>query len=111
MSKNTIIILMSCIAIILVIAVVLLLVFTPQIKPTTIGFLTEYEQINKSDYTYDPLNKNIESELIEEYSVTENKVSSGLAAKYYTEGNDNPFTPPKDFTGTNPVDPYSENIK
>lgn len=111
MSKNTTIILISCIAIIFVIALVLLLVFIPQIKPTTTGISNEYEKINKSDYTYDPLNKNMEAELTEEYSVTESEVNSGLKTRSYIPGNDNPFTPPKDLVEIDPTDPDDDNIK
>jgi len=107
MSKNTLIIIVSIIVIILSVALVLLLVLIPQVKPTGLNSTGEEDKINKSEYTYIPTKENVETSLIQEYVVTDRKITVGIKNKNYVPGNYNPFSPPADVKEV-VVNPYSE---
>lgn len=107
MSKNTLIIIISIVVAMLSLALVLLLILIPQVKPINLDLTSDGEQINKLDYTYSPNKENIDTNLMQEYVVTDGKVISGIRQKNYVPGNDNPFSPPEDVTDPT-VDPYDE---
>lgn len=109
MSKNTLIIIVSIVVVMFSIALVLLLILIPQVKPISSDLINKYEQINKLDYTYIPTKDDIDINLIQEYNVTEGKIISGIRNKNYLPGNDNPFSPPSDVKNPE-VDPYKEKV-
>ena len=115
MSKNSWVILISTVIVVISIAIVMLLILIPQVEVSTP--LEEYQAITKSEYTYEPTKEDIDTKLTEQFTVTTNKVDEGIKEDYYDPGNDNPFTPDS-YTGTGKddgnesgsgeVDPYRE---
>lgn len=95
MSRNTWIILISIVVVIVSMALVLLLILIPQVE--TVSSIEEYQSITKSDYTYSPTKEEVETQLIEQYTVTSKEVNKGIRNKDYLPGNDNPFTPESDI--------------
>lgn len=107
MSRNTWIILISVVIVIVSMALVLLLILIPQVD--TVSSIEEYQSITKSDYTYTPTKDDVETQLIEQYSVTSKDVKNGVNSKDYIPGNDNPFTPNSDIKKD--VNVYNEDNK
>lgn len=114
MSKNSWVILISSVIVVISIAIVMLLILIPQVEVSTTA--NEYEEIKKSDFTYEPTRDDIDTQLTEQYTVTTNKVTQGINEDNYNPGNENPFTPDsyedpedkEDGSGSSDVDPYRE---
>lgn len=113
MSKNSWIILISTVIVIVSIAIVLLLILMPQVEVSTTS--KQYDEIVKSEYTYEPTKEDIDTKLVEEYTVTSNEVTEGIKEDNYVPGNDNPFTPTDELKkieeekeAQTKVDPYKE---
>lgn len=114
MSKNAWIILTSTAIVIISIAIVMLLILTPQVEVSTMT--GEYEEVEKSKFAYESGNDDIDTKLIEEYTVTAGKIKEGIKENNYVPGNENPFTPQSDTERIEEeakkdeakVDPYKE---
>lgn len=70
-------------------ALVFLFILIPQINPDTFSSNSEYQGINKLDYTYSQSKDN--SPKKQQYIITEEDIRSGISTKNYKPGKINPF--------------------
>lgn len=91
--KNYLITLGLSVLIMFTIVIIVLMLMLPKQSTVVKGTISSYDQISKSQYTFDST-KDITSEpLTKQYSVTNEDMNSYKSTSQYTTGNNDPFAP------------------
>ena len=93
MNKNYLITFGISFLVMLTVAVIVFMLMLPKQSNVSKGTITNYEQISKSDYTFEAT-KDITSEpLTKQYSISTEDMSGFKYTNQYTTGNTDPFAP------------------
>ena len=92
-NKNYLITLGVSVLVMITIAVIVLMLMLPKQSSVSKGTIKSYEQISKSEYTFEAT-KDITSEpLTKQYSITTEDMSGYKSTSQYQTGNTDPFAP------------------
>lgn len=92
-NKNYLITLGISVLVMITVCVIVLMLMLPKQSSVAKGTINNYEQISKSDYTFEAT-KDISSEpLKKQYSITAEDMSGFKSTNQYKTGNTDPFAP------------------
>ncbi len=100
MNKSYVITFSISVIVIFSIAIILLMIMLPQAVNIVDADANKYEQVSKSDYTFQKTKDVSEESLQRQYNITPDEISTFIQKQQYKPGNSDPFTPAG--TDTNP---------